>query len=285
MGVIDSHTHIWDPQRFDYPWLAGLDALDRPMLPEAIDRADAQVTGMVFVQADCVSRSALDEARWADGLDWPELTAIVAGVDFRDREGLESHLDALSTIPRVVGVRQVLQGEPDEFLAGAALREGLSALAERRLTFDACVRHEQLPLLVSLLAESPSPKVVVDHLGKPPLDAGIESEAGRRWAAAIDDLAAIGTVSIKVSGLSPEARDVRSLDRNAAGFIEYAIGAFGAHRSMIGSDWPVSAELGAGGTFSRWIERVHAAVGSSADEREAIDAGTAASFYGCAKPA
>jgi len=252
------------------------------MLPADIDRAGGRVTGMVFVQADCDSRSALDEARWVDGLDWPELVGIVAGVDLRDGAGLAAHLDALTQIRRVVGVRHLLQGEPDDFFGSRALRDGLAALAERRLTFDACVRHEQLPLLASLLAESPSLPVVIDHLGKPPVDAGIDGESGRRWVSAIDDLAALDSVSIKVSGLAAEARDTASLDRNAAGFIRHAVDAFGADRSMVGSDWPVSANLGAGGTFGDWIDRVHAATSPSTAEREAIDAGTAASFYGLA---
>ena len=277
--LIDSHAHIWDPRRFDYPWLAGLEALDRPMLPTDIDRAGGRVTGMVFVQADCAPRSAIDEARWVDGLEWSELAGIVAGADLHDLVGLAAHLDALATIPRVVGVRHLLQGEPDDFLTSAVLHDGLAAIAERGLTFDACVRHEQLPLLVALLADVPALQVVVDHLGKPPVDDGIDSEPGRRWAAAIDELAALDSVTIKVSGLAPEARDARSLDRNAAGFIRHALGAFGGHRSMIGSDWPVSARLGAGGTFSDWVDRVHAVTGPSTAERDLIDAGTAAAFY------
>ncbi|MDQ0895640.1 amidohydrolase family protein [Agromyces ramosus] len=280
MHVVDSHTHIWDPRRFDYPWLNGLEPLDRPMLPTDIDRAGGRVSAMVFVQADCDSRSALDEARWVDGLDWPELAGIVAGVDLRDRVGLAAHLDALTQMRRVVGVRHLLQGEPDDFFRSPALRDGLVALAERRLTFDACVRHEQLPLLASLLEQSPSLRVVVDHLGKPPVDEGIDGESGRRWASAIDDLAALDSVSIKVSGLAPEARDAASLDRNAAAFIRHAVEAFGADRSMVGSDWPVSAKLGAAGTFGEWIDRVHAATNPSTTEREAVDAATATSFYG-----
>lgn len=280
MHVVDSHTHVWDPRRFDYPWLDELEPLDRPMLPADVDRAGGRVTGMVFVQADCAARSALDEARWVDGLDWPELVGIVAGADLRDRAGLAAHLDGLTRIRRVVGVRHLLQGEPDDFFRSPALREGLVALAERRLTFDACVRHEQLPLLASLLSALPELSVVVDHLGKPPVDEGIDGEAGRRWASAIDDLAALDTVTIKVSGLAPEARDAASLDRYAAGFIRHAVEAFGADRSMVGSDWPVSAKLGAGGTFGDWIDRVHAASSPSTAEREAIDGGTAASFYG-----
>ena len=280
MQVIDSHTHVWDPRRFDYPWLGGLEPLDRPMLPADIDRADGRVTGMVFVQADCEPGSALDEARWVDGLDWAELAGIVAGADFRDRARLPAHLDALTAIRRVVGVRHLLQDEPDDFFTSPALRDGFAALAERRLTFDACVRHEQLPLLVSLLSTTPSLRVVVDHLGKPPVDEGIDSEPGRRWASAIDELAALDSVSIKVSGLAPEARDARSLDRNAGAFIRHAVDAFGAERSMIGSDWPVSATLGGGGTFAEWIDRVHAATGPSTSESRALDVESAASFYG-----
>lgn len=280
MGVIDAHVHIWDTQRFDYPWLAGLPALNAPMLPVDVDRAGGRVTGMVFVQADCTPESSLDEARWVSGADWPELAGIVAAANLHDEAGLPRHLDALAEIPGIVGIRHLLQGEPDSAFESAALRSGLGLLASRGLSFDACVRHDQLPRLVPLLSGLPELRVVLDHLGKPPIDEGIDSDAGRAWATAIDQLAALDSVTVKVSGLTAETRDAAALDRNAGAFIRHAVESFGADRAMIGSDWPVSAMLGTGGTLDAWIARVHDATGASATERTAIESTSAQSFYG-----
>lgn len=279
-AVIDSHVHVWDPRRFDYPWLAGLPGLDRPMLPQDVDTGGGRAVGAVFVQADCTPAGAIDEARWVAGLDWPGLRGIVAAARVDDAAALAGHLDALAEVPGVVGVRHLLQGEPDAVVTGRPLRRGLSMLAERGLTFDACVRHGQLAALATLLRAVPDARVVLDHLGKPPVDAGIDSEAGRNWAANIDAVAAIDGVAVKVSGLAAEAGGTDALERNAGPFIRHAVEAFGAERAMLGSDWPVSTTMGAGGSFSDWIDRVHAATGASTAERSALEATSAQSFYG-----
>lgn len=280
MGIIDAHVHVWDTRRFDYPWLSGLPALNAPMLPGDVDRAGGRVTGMVFVQADCAAESSLDEARWVSGAEWPERVGIVAAANLHDEAALPGHLDALAEIPGVVGIRHLLQGEPDSAFESAALRNGLGLLASRGLSFDACVRHDQLPRLVTLLRGLPQLRVVLDHLGKPPIDQGIDSAAGRAWAEAIGELAALDSVTVKVSGLTAETQDAAALDRNASAFIRHAVESFGAERAMIGSDWPVSAMLGVGGTLEGWIARVHEATGASAAERTAIESGSARAFYG-----
>lgn len=280
MGVIDAHVHVWDPQRFDYPWLAGLPALNAAMLPGDVDRAGGQVSGMVFVQADCTVENSLDEARWVSGAEWPELVGIVAAANLHDQVGLPRHLDALAEIPGVVGIRHLLQGEPDAVFDSPTLRNGLGLLAARGLSFDACVRHDQLPRLVTLLRDLPQLRVVLDHLGKPPIDEGIDSDAGRAWAGAIAELAALDSVTVKLSGLTAETSDAAVLDSNAGAFIRHAVESFGADRAMIGSDWPVSALLGSGGTFEAWLLRVHEATGASSAERTAIESASARAFYG-----
>ncbi|WP_394551577.1 amidohydrolase family protein [Agromyces sp. MMS24-JH15] len=291
-ALVDAHVHVWDPRRLDYPWLAGT-AVDGPHLPDVVDRATGHAAGptarMVFVQADCRADQSFAEAEWvaslADG--WPELAGIVAAVDLRD-PALEAALDRLAELPGrvpVVGIRHLLQSEPDETFADERVAHGLGVLAARGLTFDACVRHAQLPLLEHLLAPVDGLRVVLDHLGKPPVDAGIDGraidgEAGQRWADAITRLARLPGLHVKVSGLSAEASDRAILDAHGAPFLRHAVDAFGADRAMVGSDWPVSASFGAGGSFASFLDLVLDAVGPSAGERAALLKGTATRFYG-----
>lgn len=253
-ALIDAHVHVWNPSRHEYPWLVGTH-LHRPMLPADVDRAAGSVTGMVFVQAGAARRHALDEASWVESCDWPELVAIVADADLRATPAvLGSHLDALSNLPRVVGIRDLLQDDAVETFEGVL--DGLLTLGERGLSFDACVRHPQLSALAALLDRAPGLAVVLDHLGKPPIDAGIDSSDGRRWSEAIDRLAERPGTFVKLSGMSAESSDPEAFSRNADAFLAHALSAFGADRTMIGSDWPVSATFGVGGTFIDWISRV-----------------------------
>lgn len=321
--VVDAHVHVWDPERLRYPWLDGILALDRPFLPADIDRGNGSPIRHVFVQAGCSPQHALDEVRWVLGMRdaWPELAAIVADADLRSGPALETHLDALDALAgpgacgttdvhdataasnprpagavpdgaglpavRVAGIRHLLQDEPEELLAHAesrsALVDGLRLLAERGLTFDVCVRHWQLDTVVDLLESVPELSVVLDHLGKPPIEDGIDSADGRAWVRSIDRLARIPLAHVKVSGLAAEASTSHALNVHAEPFLTHALNAFGPERSMLGSDWPVSALTGAGGTFEAWRERVRrAASGAGFDEDAlaAIEHGTAERFYG-----
>ena len=261
-GLIDTHVHVWDPRLRTYAWLAGT-PLDRPMIPPEVDRADGATTGRIFVQADAAAAGAVAEARWVADCAWPELVGIVAGADLTARpDEIETQLSSLIQIPRVVGVRHLLQDLPTEQLPRFA--PGLGALASRHLRFDACVRHGQLPALVSLLERVPEVTVVLDHLGTPPVDAGIASPAGLRWAAAITALAERPSTVVKVSGLTAESADREAFDRHADDFIAHAVDAVGADRCVLGRDWPVSARFGVGGRFAIWVDRVRRVVGEGA---------------------
>ncbi|MGA0569024.1 amidohydrolase family protein [Rathayibacter sp. KR2-224] len=295
--LVDAHVHVWNPARLSYPWLRGFERLDRPFLPNDIDRAGGATTRHVFVQAGCRVEQASEEVRWVTGMTdaWPELAAIVADADLRSGSGLESHLDALVALGerdarlrrvRVAGIRHLLQDEPDELLndsgSTSALLDGLRVLAERAMTFDVCVRHRQLDTVIDVLERVPELNVVLDHLGKPPVDDGIHSTAGHAWARAIDRLALLPRAHVKLSGLAAEASSSQALDDHAHEFLAHALRAFAPQRSMIGSDWPVSALTGAGGTFAGWRERVMRATldaGFEDADLAAIEHVTAERFY------
>ena len=196
------------------------------MLSPEVDRADGATTGRIFIQADAAAAEAVAEARWVADCAWPEL----------------------------VGMRHPLQDLPTEQFPRFA--PGLGALASRHLRFDAWVRHGQLPALVSLLERVPEVTVVLDHLGKPPVDAGIASPAGRRWAAAITALAERPSTVVKVYGLTAESADREAFDRHADDFIAHAVDAVGADRCVLARDWPVSARFGVGGRFAIWVDRL-----------------------------
>ncbi|WP_243063363.1 amidohydrolase [Humibacter sp. RRB41] len=317
--LVDAHVHVWNVTRLDYPWLDSVPVLNRTFTPEQIDRADGATTHAVFVQAGCLPRQSLAEARWVEAQAdaWPELSAIVAAADLRSGAALDAHLDALASLDvqaspeaassdapafpsvqdappgqpsgrrvPVAGIRHLLQDESPELLADPAstraLVDGLRRLAERGLTFDLCVRHPQLDTAIDLLERVPELPTVLDHVGKPPVDDTIDSASGRSWARAIDRLAALPHAHVKLSGLAAEASTAESLDAHVEEFLVHALNAFGPARSMIGSDWPVSALTGAATTFASWRERVRAAAataGCTGDAARSIESETAVRFY------
>jgi len=271
MNFIDTHLHYWDRDRFHYGWLDA--TAPTSVLPQQLP-ARADRAGAIFVQADCDRAEGLEEARWAAGL--PGVSAVIAFAPVEHGGGVISWLEALHTISAVRGVRRLLQDAPDELLLDAQTIVGLRRVGSEGFVFDACVRARQLPSLTRLAAAVPETTIVLDHLGKPPVAAGIQTEPGRAWMVALQDLAQLPNVHVKLSGLAAEADQDVPLDPQARPFLHHALETFGGNRCLIGSDWPVSTRDAAG--YDSWISLVDE-LGASTDERARILADNAISTY------
>lgn len=262
--LVDTHVHVWDPRILRYPWLNNVPALDRTVLPHDIDR-QAGATAMIFVQAGCLPEQAGGEVRWVVGLDWPELSGIVADIRL-DGPGLSDRLDELVREPLVVGVRHILQDHAPDTIATDAYGAGLIGLADRGLVFDATVRADQLQELADLHSRAPDAVIVVDHLGNPPVHAGWHSDEAAAWRAGIRAVAHHSSANVKLSG-------VRFTDA-AAPYFREALDAFGFNRAMLGSDFPVTDP-----GERRW-ERVADALSPTAESIDALRWRTASTVYG-----
>src|SRR6266487_3311440 len=67
-ALLDAHLHFWDPTTRHYDWLAAHPSLQRRFGPEDLDAGGHELTGAVFVQADCRDDEALGEVRWVADL-------------------------------------------------------------------------------------------------------------------------------------------------------------------------------------------------------------------------
>jgi L-fuconolactonase len=274
-SVLDAHLHLWDPSARHHDWLDGLPALRRRFGPSDVDAGRYELAGAVFVQADCRESEALDEIRWVRDVARPLVRGIVAYAPVHRGAGVEPELDTLAEEPLVVGVRRLLQDVPAEAIGEPKLAEGMRLLAERNLTFDLCVSHEQLPAVAALAEACPDTSFVLDHLGKPAVAAALLDP----WRDNIARLACFPNVTCKLSGLATEASagwtgaDVRP-------YLGYALEVFGPARCMIGSDWPV---LTLAGTMEGWFDAVLDVLDELPEhDRRAVLGGTALTVYGIA---
>jgi L-fuconolactonase len=274
--IIDSHLHFWDRERFRYPWL------DDAPEPLGLSHRPADLAAMgwaadsiVAVQADCLRHHGLAEAAWFSELadEGAPIVAIIAFAPVDAPERLESHLDELAQLPRVAGVRRLLQDAEPGLATSPAFVDGVRSLAEHRFTMDLCIRDFQLPGATQLVEQVPEVQFVLDHLGKPT----IRPDAFDAWAADLSRLAALPNVVVKLSGLLTEASPDRRTSAALAPWLRHAIEVFGPTRCMFGSDWPV---LNAGGGFAQWVDVVSDAL-ADLDEAEAaaVWSGTAAATY------
>ncbi|HEY5100102.1 MAG TPA: amidohydrolase family protein [Gaiellaceae bacterium] len=271
--ILDAHLHLWDPSERTHDWLEEVPILRRRFGPEDVDGGRYDLAGAVFVQADCRDEEALGEVRWVNEVARPLVRGVVAYAPVHLGAAAEPQLSALADEPLVVGARRLLQGVPDEAILDRHLREGVQLLAERELTFDICVSHDQLPAVSTLVEACGETSFVLEHLGKPPVAAACLDP----WRDDLAHLASFSNVSCKLSGLATEARagwtsgDVRP-------YLEHALEVFGPDRCMIGSDWPV---LTLTGTMEEWFDAVLDVVGElAADDQQAVLLRTAATVYG-----
>lgn len=272
---VDAHLHAWDRAHLRYPWLEGDEHAPTRFTPADLP-AGSMPQAAVFVEAAAASDSAVDEAVWAAGLPRDAFAAIVAQAPIEAGQRLQETLVELGSVPKIVGVRRVLQDEPSERLAEPAWVEGLRVVGDLGLVFDACVRDHQLPALITLVRAAPATGFVLDHLGKPPIRAGWGDPRADAWVRAIRTLAAEPNTTVKLSGLAPEAGP-GPLEAQLQPWVETALDVFGPDRAMAGSDWPVSQRPG--WAYGDWFALLENGFGLGVTERAQVLRTTAARTY------
>jgi L-fuconolactonase len=275
---IDAHHHFWSYSAAEYPWIGkGMERLAHDHLPKdlALLTAAEGIDGTVAVQA----RQSLEESRWLLELAAanPLIRGVVGWVDLRSTHVVDQ-LRALAELPKFVGVRHVVQDEPDpRFLLGESFLHGIGKLATFGLTYDLLLYPHQLPAAVELVGRFPEQPFVLDHLAKPRIKPGMKAGELDPWRQDLKALAAHGNVFCKLSGLVTEA-DWQGWKRaDFTPYLEVALEAFSPERLMFGSDWPVCT-LAA--EYADVVGIVTDFLASLAEaERESILGGNAIRFY------
>ena len=272
--MIDSHQHFWYYDSSEYGWIDdSMAALKRDFLPEDLrpEMTRAGVDACVAVQA----RQTLDETRFLLALADanPFVAGVVGWVDLQ-ADDVRARLAAIAH-PKLVGVRHIVQSEPDDrFLLRPSFCRGIAALREFNLTYDILIYPRHLQPAAEFVARFPGQRFVLDHLAKPEIRRGAIDE----WARDLRGLASAGDVYCKLSGLVTEADWRRWTPGQIHPYLDVAFDCFGAGRLMIGSDWPVCT-VAAGYSHTMAVVTGYLARRPDA-EREAVLGGNAQRFYG-----
>jgi L-fuconolactonase len=271
---IDAHQHFWRYDPAQYGWIDdAMAVLRRDHLPAEAQRemTRAGIDACVAVQA----RQTLEETRWLLALAdaHPFIAGVVGWIDLQS-PGVRTQLEEFADRPRLVGVRHIVQSEPDDrFMLRPAFCAGLALLEEFGLAYDILVYSRHLPVAAELADRFPSQRFVLDHLGKPDMRGG----AIDAWVRDVRRLADRPNVWAKVSGLVTEADWTRWAPAMLRPYLDVAFDCFGAERLMIGSDWPVCTVAG---DYARTMNVVMDYVADRpARERDAVLGGTARRFW------
>ena len=272
---IDAHQHFWQYSPTEYEWIdESMAVLKRDFLPcdlAPLLQANG-LSGSIAVQA----RQSLEETRWLLELAQENefIRGVVGWVDLSSPQ-LRAQLGEFAHDKKLVGVRHVVQAEPDdEFLLRPGFRRGIAQLAEFGLIYDLLLYPRHVPVAVKVVREFPDQPFVLDHIAKPPFAAGIVEP----WARDIRALAELPNVACKLSGMVTEARWCEWKYDDFRPYLDVVLDAFGPSRLMIGSDWPVctvSADYTSTlGIVLQFMEQL------TPSERDAILGETCAGTYG-----
>lgn len=270
---IDSHQHFWRYSAVEYPWMKPEWPIRRDFLPPdlALEMARVGIEGCVAVQA----QQTVAEAHWLLSLadEHAFIKGVVGWVDLQSSR-VEEPLAELARHPRFVGVRHVVQDEPDDnFMLRPAFQRGIGKLRQFNLAYDLLVFPKQLPAAIQLVANFPEQRFVLDHIAKPFIRDGAISP----WREQIRELAKAPNVWCKVSGMVTEAKWDAWHAEDFRTYLDVVFAAFGGERLMFGTDWPVATLAGS-------YEQVHGLAADytrslTAEAREKFFGGNAAAFY------
>jgi len=276
--TIDAHQHFWQYDPVEYPWIDDtMTPLRRDFMPRDL-RPEMDAVGVDLCVAVQV-RQTLDETRWLLSLadQHPFIAGVVGWVDLQ-ADDVERQIDAVASHPKLVGIRHIVQAEPDGFFDRPAFRRGIARLERAGLRYDILVYARQLSDAVDFAAAFPSARFVLDHLGKPE----IRNRAFDAWYRELTRMARLPHVYAKLSGLVTEAHWHGWTPIELGRYVEAAFACFGAERLMVGSDWPVCT-LAA--SYRDTLDVVFRALESrSAAERDAVLGGTARTFWNLTVP-
>ena len=234
---LDAHQHFWRYDAAAYPWI-GRDMSDlrqdfspddlRPLLDAG------GFDGCIAVQARACTGETDQLLQLAQYYPW--IRAVVGWVDLCASD-LEPSLERWAQSPVLRGFRHQLQDEssPADFMQKPEFQRGLATLQRRGLVYEVLVKARDLGAVTELCQQHDRHHLVLDHLGKP----DVQAADLKAWARQLAPLAALPHVSCKLSGLITEAHWQDWQSAQLTPYLHVALELFGPERLMFGSDWPV----------------------------------------------
>ncbi len=259
--IIDPHHHLWDLERFSYPWLTvkpqplGVAGNISPIAHSYMvddylaDASNQNLVKSVHIDAGFDPSQPVEETRWlqslADQRGFPQ--GIVARTEL-NRPDVESVLAAQAEFANVRGIRHIVNWHPDpqktyvdrpDLLTDPAWLTGFALLKKYDLSFDLQLYPAQMQDAARVAHRHPDTVIVVNHAGMP---VDRDAEAIDLWRSGMRALAGEPNVWVKISGLGMV--DWHWTEASIRPFVLETIDIFGPDRCMFASNFPVDKLYG-----------------------------------------
>jgi predicted TIM-barrel fold metal-dependent hydrolase len=290
MLIIDTHQHLWNLKQLKLPWLeTAPEILKHDYRPQEYAEATAGLKiKAVYMEVDVATSDHDKEAEYVIGLcksgKEPTIGAVIGGrpaaPDF------VAYLERHKVGGYVKGVRQVLHN-PDT-PRGRCLEpdfvKGVQALGKHGLSFDLCMRPQELRDGLKLSELCPETRFVVDHCGNADpkaFDAKLAGDAKPAhavdpWRKDMEALAKRDNVICKISGIVASAPPGWRAEHLAPA-VNHCLDVFGPDRVIFGGDWPVCL---LGSPLSGWVKALREIVSNrSPQDQRKLWSENAIKFY------
>lgn len=258
--IIDTHVHIWNLEQLRLPWLDSEDYLNQTFMEEDYQQAIVNdrfaITDAIYMEVDCAPNDRAKENTWiinqCESSKSIFTGAVISGdlADDQFREYIEKYR------AKVSGVRQVLHvsGRERGFCLQPQFIQNVRYLGEIGLTFDLCMRNEELADGYELAKRCPDTKIILNHMGNPNMEMltqplTTEKKIYREnWLDNLTLFSELPNVYCKISGVSEtEQTGFEAFSEE----INQVMDLFGEDRLLYASNFPV---IDLGGGLSKWTE-------------------------------
>lgn len=183
--------------------------------------------------------------------------AVISGRPASD--GFAAYLARYKDRPAIKGLRRVLHATetPRGHCLEKRFIDGIRLLGRMGLSFDICMRAEELGDAVKLVDACPDTTFILDHCG----NASVRAKDLSGWKAEIGRIAERKNVACKVSGIVASAAPGPWTADDLAPIVNHVLERFGPDRVVFGGDWPVCT-LAA--TYRQWVEALRRIVADRA---------------------
>ncbi|WP_460464397.1 amidohydrolase family protein [Arthrobacter pigmenti] len=234
--VIDAHQHFWTAPAPNWRG-ASHPALARAFGPDDLvpELRAAKIDATILVQS---ADNPAENDRLKAYAQSELVAGVVAWLPLSDPESAIAELDRITHWKKFCGVRAIISDDPLEWLSSKGIIATFQEIARRGLTWDVVVVSSmQLAAVLKLAAAVPELRIVVGHLGRPPL----ESVGWQPWATDIGRLANYPNVALKISiGVDVLLSWERWQAIDIVPYVRWAGEMLGSARIMLASNWPVA---------------------------------------------
>ncbi len=260
MRILDTHLHLVYPERFIYPWLSGALAINRSWSVQQYfaEALPLGVESALHMEVDVAESDMMAETEFV--LSLPRVVGAIAACRPEQTNFVE-HVERLSELAHVKGVRRILHQAPDDLSRSDLFIDNVRRLADYDLSFDLCLRDDQLHLGQMLAKRAPDVTFILDHCGVPDVTGrGLDP-----WRENITRIAKLPNIYAKVSGIVAYSGADWNTD-TIRPYVEHIIESFGWDRVVWGSDHPVVTLTG---SLTRWVEATREIIKGASEEEQA----------------